>query len=83
MLQDSISAEEAEAPIVPLHERKELSESLVLSEQDYACIVYHPLPDYQLQVERLQLVQNICAGFVLVSYAEAVKSLFLKKLTYM
>ena len=39
--------------LTPFHVRKlQLVESLVLSKLDYACIVYHPLPDYQ--VKRLQ-----------------------------
>ena len=52
--------------LAPFHVRKLLAESLVLSKLNYACIVYHLLPDYQ--VKRFQRVQNICAGYVLGSY---------------
>ena len=47
--------------------RKNLAESLVIAKLDYASTVFYPLPQYQ--VDRLQRLQNACAGFVLRKYA--------------
>ena len=44
-----------------------LVESLVISKLDYGCVVFYPLPDYQMK--RLQRVQTTCAGYVLGRYA--------------
>lgn len=54
--------------LAPFHVRKTLAESLVLAKIDYACTVFHPLPQYQLK--RLQRLQNACAGFVLRKFAK-------------
>ena len=35
--------------LAPFHVRKTLAESLVLAKIDYACTVFHPLPQYQLR----------------------------------
>ena len=47
--------------------RKHLAESLVLSKVNYACSVFHPLPEFQMK--RLQRLQNACAGFVTRRFA--------------
>jgi len=47
--------------------RKMLVESLILSKIDYCNIIFIDLPKYQLN--RLQKLQNISAGFVLQKYA--------------
>ena len=49
------------------HVRKHLAESLVLSKVNYACSVFHPLPAFQMN--RLQRLQNACAGFVTRKFA--------------
>jgi len=48
--------------LAPYHVRKQLVESLVLSKLDYGCVVFYPLPDYQMK--RLQRVQTTCASYV-------------------
>ena len=53
--------------LAPFHVRKHLAESLVLSKLNYACTVFHPLPVYL--EERLQCLQNACAGFVTRKFA--------------
>ena len=53
--------------LAPYHVRKQLVESLVLSKLDYGCVVFYPLPDYQMK--RLQRVQTTCASYVLGRYA--------------
>ena len=53
--------------LAPLHVRKHLAESLILSKLNYACTVFHPLPVYL--VKRLQRLQNACAGFVTRKFA--------------
>ena len=53
--------------LAPYHIRKKLVESLVMSKLDYRCVVFDPLPDYQMK--RLQRVQTTCAGYVLGRYA--------------
>ena len=53
--------------LAPFHVRKNLAESLVIAKLDYAGTVFYPLPQYQ--VDRLQRLQNACAGFVLRKYA--------------
>ena len=52
---------------VPFYVRKNLAESLVIAKLNYASTVFYPLPQYQ--VDRLQRLQNACAGFVLREYA--------------
>ena len=47
----------------PYHVRKQLVESLAMSKLHYGCIVFYPLPEYQMK--RLQRVQTTCAGYVL------------------
>ena len=49
--------------LAPFYVRKNLPESLVIAKLDYASTVFYPLPQYQ--VDRLQRLQNACAGFVL------------------
>ena len=53
--------------MAPYHVTKQLAECLVISELDYASVVFDPLPAYQLRC--LQRVQNACARFVLRKYA--------------
>ena len=53
--------------LVPYHARKQFVESLVMSKLDYGCVVFYPLPEYQMK--RLQRVQSTCAGYVLGRYA--------------
>ena len=53
--------------LAPFYVRKNLAESLVIAKFDYASTVFYPLPQYQ--VDRLQRLQNTCAGFVLRKYA--------------
>ena len=53
--------------LAPFYVRKNLAESLVIGKLDYASTVFYPLPQYQ--VDRLQRLQNACAGFVLRKYA--------------
>ena len=53
--------------LAPFHVRKHLAESLVLSEVNYACSVFHLLPVFQMK--RLQRLQNACAGFVTRRFA--------------
>ena len=53
--------------LAPYHVRKQLVESLVLSKLDYGCVVFYPLPDYQMK--RLQRVQTTCASYVVGRYA--------------
>ena len=48
--------------LAPFSVRKLLVETLILSKLDYSCVVFHPLPLFQLK--RLQRVQNVWAGFV-------------------
>ena len=45
---------------------KNLTESLIIAKLDYASTVFYPLLQYQ--VDRLQRLQNACAGFVLRKY---------------
>ncbi|CAB4034581.1 Hypothetical predicted protein [Paramuricea clavata] len=54
--------------LAPFHVRKTLAVNLLLAKIDYACTVFHPLPQYQLK--QLQLLQNACAGFVLRKLAK-------------
>ena len=42
-------------------------ESSVISKLDYGCVVFYPLPEYQMK--RLQRVQTTCAGYPLGRYA--------------
>ena len=42
-------------------------ESSVISKLDHGCVVFYPLPEYQMK--RLQRVQTTCAGYVLGRYA--------------
>ena len=49
------------------HVRKQLVESLVLSKLDYGCVVFSPLPEYQMKWP--QRVQTTCAGYLLGRYA--------------
>ena len=53
--------------LAPYHARKQFVESLVMSKLDYGCVVFYPLPQYQMK--RLQRVQSTCAGYVLERYA--------------
>ena len=53
--------------LAPFYVRKNLAESLVTGKLDYASTVFYPLLQYQ--VDRLQRLQNACAGFVLRKYA--------------
>ena len=53
--------------LAPYHVHKQLVESLVMSKLDYGCVVFYPLPEYQMK--RLQRVQTTCAGYVLGRYA--------------
>ena len=53
--------------LVPYHARKQFVESLVMSKLDYGCVVFYPLPEYQMK--RLQRVQSTCAGYVLGRHA--------------
>ena len=53
--------------LAPFYVRKNLAESLVIGKLDYASTVFYPLSQYQ--VDRLQRLQNACAGFVLRKYA--------------
>ena len=53
--------------LAPYHVRKQLVESLVLSKLDYGCVVFYPLPDYQMK--RLQRVQTTCASHIVGRYA--------------
>ena len=53
--------------LAPFRVKKQLVESLILFELDYACAVFYPLP--LCQQKRLQRVQNVCAGYVLGRYA--------------
>ena len=53
--------------LAPFYVRKNLAESLVIAKLDYASTVFYPLPQYQ--VDRIQRLQNACAGFVLRKYA--------------
>ena len=53
--------------LAPLHVRKLLMETLILSKLDYCSAVFHPLPQHQ--VKRLQRIQNVCAGYVNGRYA--------------
>ena len=48
--------------------KKQLVESLILSNLDYASTVFYPLP--LCQQKRLQRVQNACAGVCLRSLCE-------------
>ena len=50
----------------PLHVKKQLAESLILSKMYYNIIVYHPLPMNQLK--KLQRVKNAAASFVTNKY---------------
>jgi exonuclease III len=52
--------------LAPIHVKKQLAESLVLSKLAYNNVVYHPLPAY-LQ-RKLQRIQNAAASFVLNRY---------------
>lgn len=47
--------------------RKHLAENLVLSKVNFAAFVFQPLPAFQM--ERLQRVENACAGFVIRKFA--------------
>ena len=49
------------------HVRKQLVESLVMSKLDYGCVVFSPLPEYQMKWP--QKVQTTCAGYLLRRYA--------------
>ena len=60
----------------PQHVRKSLAESLVLSKINYGITVYCQLPQYQLN--RLQRIQNIAAGYVLSRYGRKEDVLSLK-----
>ena len=51
----------------PFHVRKTLAETMILSKLNYSNVVYAQIPKYQ--VERLQKIQNIAAGYVLSRYA--------------
>ena len=53
--------------LAPYHIRKHLMESLVMSKLDYGCVVFSPLPEYQMKCP--QRVQTTCAGHVLGRYA--------------
>ena len=53
--------------LAPYHARKQFVESLVMSKLDFGCVVFYPLPEYQMK--RLQRVQSTCAGYVLGRYA--------------
>ena len=53
--------------LAPYHVLKQLVESLVMSKLDYGCVVFYPLPEYQMK--RLQRVQTTCAGYVLGRFA--------------
>ena len=53
--------------LAPYHIRKQLLESLVMSKLDYGCVIFYPLPDYQMKW--LKRVQTTCAGYVLGRYA--------------
>ena len=46
--------------LAPYHACKQLGESLVMPKQDYGCVVFYPLPEYQ--TKRLQIVQTTCAA---------------------
>lgn len=51
----------------PFHVRKTLAETMILSKLNYSNVVYAQIPKYQ--VERLQKIQNIAAGYVLSRFA--------------
>ena len=54
--------------LAPFCVGKLLVETLILSKLDYSCIVFYPLPSYELK--RLQRVQNVWAGYVYGRYAK-------------
>ena len=51
----------------PYSVRKTLAETLILSKLNYSNVVFAQIPKYQL--DRLQKIQNIAAGYVLSRYA--------------
>ncbi|XP_066929003.1 uncharacterized protein [Clytia hemisphaerica] len=51
----------------PFSVRKTLAETLILSKLNYSNVVFAQIPKYQL--DRLQKIQNIAAGYVLSRYA--------------
>ena len=53
--------------------RKQLAETLILTELDDCDIIFNPLPEYL--VKRLQRVQHAAAGFVISKYVRETKDL--------
>ena len=53
--------------LAPYHVRKHIVGSLVLLKLEYGCVVFYPLPDYQMKL--LQRVQTTCASYVIGCYA--------------
>jgi len=51
----------------PFHVRKTLAETMILSKLNYGNVVFAQIPKYQ--IERLQKIQNIAAGYVFSRYA--------------